>query len=137
MPTARQHMASSVVDEKLYVIGGRPTGKSSNLNVNEVFDPKSNSWTTLAPMPTERGGIAAAAVNGEIYVFGGESPDTTFNAVEKYSPQKNVWTADVPMPTPRHGLAAVSVGNNIFVIGGGPTPDISFANVNEILHVTN
>jgi hypothetical protein len=43
----------------------------------------------------------------------------------------------VPMPTPRHGLAAVSVGNNIFVIGGGPTPDISFANVNEILHVTN
>ena len=58
-----------------------------------------------------------------------------FNAVEKYNPKKNMWTADVPMPTPRHGLAAVSVGNNIFVIGGGPTPDISFANVNEILHV--
>jgi len=88
-------------------------------------------------MPTERGGIAAATVNGEIYVFGGEAPDNTFNAVEKYSPQKNMWTVDVPMSTPRHGLAAVSVGNNIFVIGGGPTPDISFANVNEILHVMN
>ena len=90
MPTARQHMASSVVDGKLYVIGGRPTGKSSNINTNEVFDPKSNSWASIASMPTERGGIAAATVNGEIYVFGGEAPDNTFNTVEKYSPQKHV-----------------------------------------------
>ena len=39
------------------------------------------------------------------------------------------------MPIARHGLIAAVVGNNIYVIGGGPTPDISFANVNEVFHV--
>ena len=34
MPTERQHMASVVVNDILYVVGGRPTGKSSNVNVN-------------------------------------------------------------------------------------------------------
>lgn len=135
MPTARQHLASAVIDGKLYAIGGRPTGKSSNLNNNEVYDPKSNSWTELPPMPTKRGGIAAAAVNGNIYVFGGEAPDKTFNNNERYNPQTKTWTEETPMPTARHGLASVAMGNNIYVIGGGPTPDISFADVNEVFHV--
>ena len=137
MPTERQHMASSVVDGKIYVIGGRPTGKSSNVDNNEAFDPVSNSWSKLAPMPTARGGIAAATVNNEIYVFGGEAPEKTFGNVEKYSPKENTWETEENMPTPRHGLAAVAIGNNIFVIGGGPEPDISFAKVNEILHIAN
>ncbi|MGC2599337.1 MAG: kelch repeat-containing protein [Nitrososphaeraceae archaeon] len=135
MPTPRQHLASAVADGKLYAIGGRPTGKSSNLNNNEAYDPKTNSWTELAAMPTKRGGIAASVINGNIYVFGGEAPNKTFNNNEMYNPQTNKWAEEPPMPTARHGLAAVPMGNNIYVIGGGPTPDISFANVNEVYHV--
>ncbi|HVD20497.1 MAG TPA: kelch repeat-containing protein [Nitrososphaera sp.] len=86
-------------------------------------------------MPLERGGIAAAVVKGNIYVFGGEAPNKTFNNNERYNPQTNRWTEEAPMPTTRHGLAAVAMGDAIYVIGGGPTPDISFANVNEIYHV--
>jgi N-acetylneuraminic acid mutarotase len=82
----------------------------------------------------ESGGIAAAVVKGEIYVFGGES-HKTFDSNEKYNPQTNSWTEEPPMPIGRHGLMAVAVGNNIYVIGGGPTPNISFANVNEVFDV--
>jgi N-acetylneuraminic acid mutarotase len=95
-------------------------------------------WTNGASSPTpkmESGGIAAAVVKGEIYVFGGESPDKTFDSNEKYNPQTNSWTEEPPMPIGRHGLMAVAVGNNIYVIGGGPTPNISFANVNEVFDV--
>ena len=104
------------------------------MDVNEVYDPKTDTWKSLAPMPTARGGIAAAVINGNIYVFGGEAPEKTFNNNEKYNTTTNTWTDDIPMPTPPHGLAAIALNNNIYVIGGGPEPDISFANVNEIFH---
>jgi N-acetylneuraminic acid mutarotase len=128
-------LASAVVNDKMYAIGGRTSGKSSNLNNNEAYDPATDTWIEKAPMPTARGGIAAAVVKGEIYVFGGESPDKTFDSNEKYNPRTNSWTEEPPMPIARHGLMAAVVGNNIYVIGGGPTPDISFANVNEVFHV--
>jgi N-acetylneuraminic acid mutarotase len=71
-------------------------------------------WTNGASSPTpkmESGGIAAAVVKGEIYVFEGESPDKTFDSNEKYNPQTNSWTEEPPMPIGRHGLMAVAVGN--------------------------
>jgi hypothetical protein len=64
----------------------------------------------LEPMPSKRGGIAAAAslVNGSsIYVFGGELLSKTFNKNEKYDIKDNEWTTELPMPTARHGLGAV------------------------------
>jgi N-acetylneuraminic acid mutarotase len=90
-------------------------------------------------MPTPRGGIAAATVtsNGEIYVFGGEAPEKTFDNTEIYNPTTDSWSTGPPIPTARHGLAAADVGGKIYVIGGGPTPDISFANVVEILNVAS
>ena len=47
MPTAREHLTSSVVNDKLYVIGGRINGMASNVDVNEVYDPVNDKWTTL------------------------------------------------------------------------------------------
>jgi N-acetylneuraminic acid mutarotase len=83
-------------------------------------------------MPSKRGGLTSAAVNGTIYVFGGEEPGGTFNNNEKYDPKTNTWTSDIPMPTARHGLAAVAVDDKIYVIGGGPEPGGSQTNLNEI-----
>lgn len=39
MPTARHHAASSVIDGKLYIIGGRVSGSLDNIDVNEMYDP--------------------------------------------------------------------------------------------------
>jgi N-acetylneuraminic acid mutarotase len=76
-------------------------------------------------MPTARGGIAAAVLEGKIYVFGGEGQGTVFGEVEVYDPQQNSWRTCTPMPTPRHGLGAVAIGGRIYVIGGswGPGGD--------------
>jgi N-acetylneuraminic acid mutarotase len=51
MPTARHHAASAVVNEKLYVIGGRVAGISAtvNVNVNEVYDPEKIHGLHLSP----------------------------------------------------------------------------------------
>ena len=132
MPTAREHLTSEVLDEKLYVIGGRTAGMSANVDATEVYDPINDSWTELPSMPSKRGGLTSAAVNETIYVFGGEQPSGTFNNNEKYEPRTNTWSISQPMPTARHGLAAVSIYDRIYVIGGGPEPGGSQTGLNEI-----
>lgn len=134
MPTGRHHAASATVDNKIYVSGGRIAGSSPlvNVNINEMYDTETEKWTTVEPMQSKRSGIAAASVNNNIFVFGGEDLTRTYGNNEKFDTQDGKWTSQEPMPTSRHGLAAVSINNRIFVIGGGPEPGLSVSNANEI-----
>ncbi|MDW0176717.1 MAG: kelch repeat-containing protein [Nitrososphaeraceae archaeon] len=134
MPTGRHHAASATVDNKIYVSGGRIAGSSPlvNVNINEMYDTETEKWTTVEPMQSKRSGIAAASVNNNIFVFGGEDLTSTYGNNEKFDTQDGKWTSQEPMPTSRHGLAAVSINNRIFVIGGGPEPGLSVSNANEI-----
>jgi N-acetylneuraminic acid mutarotase len=63
LPTGRSGHGAAVVRGCLYVFGGegnvnRPDGVFSQ---NEAYDPRTNSWETLTPMPTPRHGIGAGA----------------------------------------------------------------------------
>lgn len=138
MPTAREHLTSAVVNDKLYVIGGRTNGMASNVNANEVYDPVTDKWMILEPMPSKRGGLssAALAVNGSIYVFGGEQPTGTFSNNEKFDVVSDSWTSEMGMPTARHGLVAVAIADMIYVIGGGPQPGGSSSNISEIFNTS-
>lgn len=128
-PTARNSAASAVIDGRLYVVGGRqalqqPDGTLRQVNVPnlEVYDPASGRWSTRAPMPQARGGLAAAAWGGRLYVFGGEQwvpAQKVFADGWVYDPRTDRWAGLPPLPTPRHGLGAATVGNRIHVIGGG------------------
>jgi N-acetylneuraminic acid mutarotase len=76
-------------------------------------------------MPTSRAGIGVAAVNGELFVFGGETYDPNggggevHGEVEVFNPATNTWESLSPMPDPRHGIWASIIGNQIFLPGGG------------------
>jgi N-acetylneuraminic acid mutarotase len=83
-------------------------------------------------MPTARSGIAAAVLEGRVFVFGGEAPAGTFNQAEAYDPKSNSWNGHAPMPTTRHGLGAAAAARRIYVISGGPTPGDSVSTANEI-----
>jgi N-acetylneuraminic acid mutarotase len=149
MPTARHHHTTAVVDDKLYVIGGRLLGNGvqsqinealSNLNDNEMYNPLNESWTVMEQMPTKRSGIAAASspVDGNVYVFGGQSTDGAFDITERYNPKINKWSTEEPMPTARLGLAAEKISNKMYVIGGKEGfPGISATGANEILTINN
>jgi N-acetylneuraminic acid mutarotase len=128
MPTARHHVASAVVDGKIYAIGGRILGNGvpsedideavSNFDKNEMYDPSTDTWTVKQPMQDKRSGFAAAAANGQIYVFGGQDVGGIFNSVEKYDPSSNKWTYEQPMPSARMGMGAVTIDGKIYLIGG-------------------
>ena len=72
-------------------------------------------------MPQGQGGLAAAAIGGKLYAFGGEyfSPqEGVFEACWCYHPETDRWTAAPSMKTPRHGLAGATVNNRVYAIGG-------------------
>ena len=57
MPTQRQRPKANVVNGKIYVMGGfqyrdLPSPNTTiDVDVNEVYDPKTDSWTTKTPNP--------------------------------------------------------------------------------------
>ena len=133
MPTPREHLASSVLDDQLYIIGGRAA--QSNTNANEMYDHITDTWKTLEPLPTARSGLTASTLSGAIFVFGGESSLYTFEENEAYIPEEG-WMTQQPMPISRHGLASSTVGENIYLIGGGVIPGFSVSAITEKYHNT-
>lgn len=119
MPTAREHLGATALEDRLIVVGGRWT--AGNLQTVEAYDPVSDNWETLPDMPTPRGGFNVAAVDGRVYAAGGEefsSGGCTFNRAEVYDPVDEAWARLPDMPTARHGLTMASVDGRWYVIGG-------------------
>jgi hypothetical protein len=50
---------------------GNAAAPSGNFPQVELYDPRADRWEALAPMPTPRHGIGAAAFDGRIFVPGG------------------------------------------------------------------
>ncbi len=63
MPTRRYVLSSSVVDGKIYAIGG---GVASGAGFSTVvaYDPVTDIWTGKADMPMVRAAGASSVVNG-------------------------------------------------------------------------
>lgn len=143
MPAARGNLGVSVVNDKIYAIGGEtqrgqriytggfvspPTG--GVVGTNEEYDPASNIWTTKAPMPTPRANFAIATYQNKIYCIGGRTTLDNINSGltgvnEVYDPATNTWMTRAPMPTPRSWVQANVVDGKIFLIGGYPNETLN------------
>lgn len=75
MPTPKSGHTASVINGKIYVIGGgfRGNGLFEYLSAIEVYDPEADRWTQESDMPVGKSGHEAEVINGEIYILGGSS----------------------------------------------------------------
>jgi N-acetylneuraminic acid mutarotase len=121
IPTPRDHLAVAAVDGLLYAIGGRINGNYAQPRCQRSL--QSSDRPLAAAFAHSHGAqrIAAAVLQGRIFVVGGEAPTGTFHQVEAYDPKSDRWTGHARMPTPRHGLGAAVHAGRIYVISGGDT----------------
>lgn len=69
MRTPRSHFACSVVSDKVYVAGGRNTSSGGGLAVAEVYNPLTDKWEDLPPLPSPQMGCIGLPYNGKFYVL--------------------------------------------------------------------
>ncbi|MCZ6691068.1 MAG: hypothetical protein O7H41_15880 [Planctomycetota bacterium] len=109
---------SATIGSKIYPLGAK-SGVTRDGGVMQSYDPATDSWIDLEPIPTQRSFAALAALEDGIYVIGGTSGTNDFHgAFERYGPVENLWTRLPDLPTPRNRLAAAAVAGKIYVIGG-------------------
>src|SRR5713101_7560380 len=136
MPTARAGAAAAVIDDGIFVIGGRqstsgPCSGGPYLQTVEKYDIDTDTWCFVAPLLTPRSDLAAVAHGGKIFVFGGCSDTGVTKEVDMYDPQTNTWTTGLAsMPTARASLVAGHSGNKLYAIG--ETDAVSESNSNEM-----
>ena len=134
-PFSRSVLGSAVVGNSLYVLGGcfNSDCRIGLTNLVEVYDSTTDTWTTLAPMPTSRSSPAVGVIDGKIYVAGGATVcppcEPQPAALEVFDPATNTWSTKAPIPTPRELAAGAGVNGKLYVIGGFVRP----ANVNTNL----
>ena len=95
LPTARSGVGVAVLHGRLHVLGGEAylNDLVGTYRTHEAYDPKTDSWERLPPMPTPRHGLAVGEIGGKLYavsgsnVAGGGGPHTGVAVNEVYAPQ--------------------------------------------------
>ena len=105
----------------VYVIGGRDLLNS--IPDVLVFDPALDAWSPAASLPVPLDHLAAAVVDGKIYVAGGRLTQNGFfirndATLAVYDPAGDQWSLGPNLPTARSGHAAASFAGFLLVMGG-------------------
>ncbi|MDR2720187.1 MAG: hypothetical protein LBC03_05250, partial [Nitrososphaerota archaeon] len=115
-----------VFDSKVYVIGGGDLhGDTTNPGYVECYDPKTDTWTALTPMPTPRDGVSIVVYQNKFYCIGGYIPNVGsvpmgryVDVVEVYDPKTDSWSKKTSVPIEiGMPMQACVVGEQLFVIG--------------------
>jgi len=132
MPTPRANLQANVVDGMMYLLGGfipadNPVGYTTS-NLNEVYDPATDTWTQKTPSIYNSCGYATAALDGKIYILVG-SWDMVTKMSQIYDTQSDTWTLGSSAPTYfMYGSAIATTGvmapKRIYVFDK-PAPDLA------------
>jgi energy-converting hydrogenase Eha subunit A len=119
LPEPVHHAAAAAVGDRLFVVGGYGGGRVRWTALDTVWEfvPTREAWEPRAAMPTPRGALAVAALNGRLHALGGAAAGVS-NAHEVYDPATNRWTKANAMPTARDHLAAVVFQGRLWALGG-------------------
>lgn len=133
MPTARMDAASAVVDDTLYVMGGRQSetgsgaGSEGLVDVVEAYVPLTDTYTDTwltdyPPLPHPAALQASAVVGRRIYLLGGIGPERqTLDCIWHWEPGEPIWTEGASLPSPLEGAAATTLQDDTILLIGGLT----------------
>jgi N-acetylneuraminic acid mutarotase len=111
MPTARQEFASASLNGKLYVLAGVLSNHLST-DIVDVYDPATDVWSTIHPLPGATNHNAAAVAAGKLYHI--NASDTFV-----YNPANDSWVQVATTNTSHGATPAVGVINDKIYIAGG------------------
>jgi len=135
MGQARTNLGVIAVEGKIHAIGGAIALEAYPgviVDTHEVYDPLTDTWTTITPIPTPRSHFAITTYQNKIYCIGGRAgvvdnliyntvwsySYTLTNAVEVYDTTTKSWSTVAPMPYNASNIKAATIEAHIFVLLG-------------------
>jgi hypothetical protein len=118
-PGPRWFAGCAALDGKIYVIGG--TDGNTDLSRVDRFDPSTNTWDTVAPLPWPRSSLAGCEYGGGIYAIGGYSLTLGFQkSVARFTPDSGLghWDVVDSLITRRANPAAAVAAGWMCAVGG-------------------
>ena len=116
-PTPVANVSAVVISGTVIVPGGY-TAAGVPTSIVEAYDPISDTWTTLAPLPAPRFAYAIAAYQNRVYVMGGWDGQRYVDTMFVYDVAANRWTTGTPLPLARGFSAAAALNDAIYMVGG-------------------
>lgn len=123
-PLERRTGAMGAWTGKLLVVaGGFQEVNGTRVKVfrdGAAYNPATNTWRRLPPMPERRGDGTAVWDGKEVLFLGGTAPGSKLPSLRgmAYNPQANSWRLLPAMEFRRQGFVAVSTGRQLLVWGG-------------------
>ncbi|EDY48913.1 Kelch repeat-containing protein [Streptomyces clavuligerus] len=125
MPQARAEVGAAALDGRLYVVGGTlqrddaaPVWAS---DVVTSYDPRTDRWSSHAPLPRPLTHVGVAALDGRLYAFGGFTDAVHLNpqpVAYAYHPAGDRWSRLPDMPEKLGSVAVAAVDDRLHLIGG-------------------
>jgi N-acetylneuraminic acid mutarotase len=107
--------------------GGTGTTKHE-YDIVEVYDAVTGAWVDTTYMQKPRSTAAAVALDGKLYVIGGDDwavpGRPTYNYVEAYDPATDTWEEKASLNVQRACPGAAVVGGKIYVMGGSASSSV-------------
>ncbi|RMC06989.1 hypothetical protein DUI87_16442 [Hirundo rustica rustica] len=100
-------------DGFLYAVGGHDAPASNHcsrlLDYVERYDPKTDTWTMVAPLSMPRDAVGVCLLGDKLYAVGGYDGQSYLNTMEAYDPQTNEWTQMASLNIGRAGACVVVI----------------------------
>jgi N-acetylneuraminic acid mutarotase len=153
MCKARRGLAFAADNDSglLYAAGGMDCMEDCSgipveyLSTFESYDPVTDTWTSLPPMPTPRTDLSLAIIDSKVYAVGGCGGDGNvqnakscdpLSTVEVYDPSTQTWSSTDNLLVPRHGFNLAVYGSQLIAAGGSSSVGIDTASVAKNLTKT-
>jgi N-acetylneuraminic acid mutarotase len=133
MNLAKDDFGVAVVEGKIYALGGDSTEKKWDMfghnqdysyggivGVSEVFDPETNKWSRIKPMPTPISGFSVVVCQDIIYCIDDRA------VMQVYDTKNNSWSETAPKPIWRQNTPQV-FQDKVYIIGGSTNEAYDFA----------
>ena len=119
-PPCLQDRACVVADKQfLYIIGGTLDWGASAVCTTNRFDPINNELEELADINWARYNASGAAMNGKVFIAGGQSSRRTIvRSTEAFDPSSNEWQCVTDLALPHFNANMVCFEGMLFVLGG-------------------